>query len=88
VRSHLFLHGQLLDGPLKIHVFQRDAVTVPVGQERAASSSSQASLLVGLQGGDPMGRQEGDRVVPASRGPQWADGKDDRAGQKADLAKL
>jgi hypothetical protein len=29
-------------------------------KEGAASSSSQAGLLVGLQGGDPMGAQKGD----------------------------
>ncbi len=90
VRSHLLLHEQLLDGPPKIHVLQRDTVTAPVGQEGAASSSSQAGLLVGLQGGDPMGAQKGDRVDPGTHGRaalQWADRRDDQADQNADQAK-
>jgi hypothetical protein len=77
--------------PPKIHVLQRDTITVPVGQEGAAGSSSQARLLVGLQGGDLMGRQKGDRVDSGAHGRaafQWAGRKDDRADQKADLAKL
>ncbi len=54
-------------------------------------ASSQASLLVGFHGGDPMGGQKGDRVDPGAHGRaalQWAGRKDDRADQKADLAKL
>jgi hypothetical protein len=71
-------------------VSQRDTVTVPVGQEGATSSSSQAGLLMGLQGGDPMDTQEGDQVDPDAHGRaalQWANGKDEQADQNAGQAK-
>jgi hypothetical protein len=66
------------DSFLKIHVLQRDTITAPGGQGGAAGSGSQASLLVGLQGGDPMGGQKGDQVDPGAHGRAHFNGQAER----------